>query len=180
MTPRSVLIVGCASVLLSCTSPPIAPVVAAPSTTTPDTVKCHARHVNTTDPQAWEPDPTCTPGSVEGGIPPDQICPVAHTTRVRPPASYTDRLKEQQMEEYGFTDPTTNYEQDHLIPLSLGGSPRDPANEWPEPHPSPNEKDRVEDAAHTAVCAGRMTLTDAQHKISTDWYRLGRDLRVIP
>lgn len=159
-------------------------VVAACSSSTPQPAavaagSCHSRHVNAADPQAWEPDPVCTPGAVDGGLLGTQVCPVAHTDTVRPPSSYTSRLKVQQMRAYGYTDPPAAHEEDHLIPLSLGGSPRNPLNLWPAPGASPNEKDRVENATHAAVCAGRMTLSDAQQRMAMDWYGLGRDLGVI-
>jgi hypothetical protein len=140
---------------------------------------CHARHVNLTDPQAWEPDPACTPGATDGGLPMTQLCPVAHTKHIRPPAAYTGALKRAQMRAYGDTGSPAHFEEDHLIPLALGGAPRDPQNLWPEPHPSPNEKDTVEGAAHDAVCRGKIALPDAQHRIATDWYQLGKDLNVI-
>ena len=39
-----------------------------------------------------------------------------------------------QIAEYGYADTSTaDYEEDHLIPLELGGAPRDPNNLWPEP-----------------------------------------------
>jgi hypothetical protein len=34
-------------------------------------------------------------------------------------------------------------------------------------------------AAHDAVCSGKIALPDAQHRIATDWYQLGKDLNVI-
>ena len=138
---------------------------------------CHARHVNPADPQAWEPDVACTPGAIDGGL--TVLCPVAHTDTVRPPNSYTSRLKVRQIREYGFTDSPTAHEEDHLIPLSLGGSPRNPQNLWPEQGNSPNAKDRVEAAAHAAVCAGRIELRDAQQRIAVDWYGFGKTLSVI-
>jgi hypothetical protein len=140
---------------------------------------CHARHVNITDAQAWEPDPACTPGATDGGLPMAQLCPVAHTKPIRPPASYTDALKRVQMRAYGNTASPAAFEEDHLIPLELGGAPRDPQNLWPQPHSSPNEKDTVEGATHDAVCSGKIPLPDAQHRIATDWYQLGKDLNVI-
>lgn len=143
------------------------------------TGSCHARHVNITDAQAWEPDPACTPGATDGGLPVGQLCPVAHTKQIRPPVSYTGALKRAQMRAYGDTGSPAHFEEDHLIPLELGGAPRDPRNLWPEPHPSPNEKDTVEAAAHDAVCSGTIALPDAQHRIATDWYQLGKDLHVI-
>ncbi len=75
------------------------------------------------------------------------------------------------MREYGFTDAIQAHEEDHLIPLELGGDPRDPRNLWPEPGASPNPKDRLENALHTAVCAGRVTLADAQRVMATDWHQ---------
>lgn len=140
---------------------------------------CHARHVNVSDPQAWEPDASCTPGATGGGLAPAQLCPVAYTKPIRPPAAYTDALKRAQMRAYGDAGSPANFEEDHLIPLALGGAPRDPKNLWPEPHPSPNEKDTVEATAHDAVCLKKITLPDAQHRIATNWYQLGKDLKVI-
>lgn len=140
---------------------------------------CHARHVNITDAQAWEPDPACTPGATDGGLPIAQLCPVAHTKQIRHPASYTNALKRTQMHAYGDTGSPATFEEDHLIPLELGGAPRDPQNLWPQPHSTPNEKDTVEGAAHDAICSGKIALPDAQHRIATDWYQLGKDLNVI-
>jgi hypothetical protein len=49
----------------STAAPPLAPddvnIVAAPAAI--PLGSCHARHVTITDPQAWEPDPACTPGA---------------------------------------------------------------------------------------------------------------------
>jgi hypothetical protein len=140
---------------------------------------CHARHVNITDARAWEPDPGCTPGATDGGVPMAQLCPVAYTKQIRPPASYTGALKRAQMRAYGDAGSPAAFEEDHLIALELGGAPRDPHNLWPQPHSSPNEKDTVEGAAHDAVCSGKIALPDAQHRIATDWYQLGKDLNVI-
>lgn len=101
---------------------------------------CHARHVSITDPQAWEPNPACTSGATDGGLPMAQPCPVAHTKQIRPPASYTDALKRAQMRAYGDIGSPVRFEEDHLIPLALGGAPRDPRNLWPEPHPRQTRK----------------------------------------
>lgn len=142
-------------------------------------VSCHARHVVVEDPQAWEPDPRCTPGTTDGGLTAAQLCPRADTQRIRPPVSYTEPLKKASMKTYGFAGSPALFEMDHDIPLSLGGSPRNPLNMWSEPHASINEKDKTEFAAHDAVCSGKLGLVDAQHRISTDWYSLGKDLGVV-
>jgi hypothetical protein len=81
---------------------------------------------------------------------------------------------------YGFTGAMATFEGDHLISLELGGAPRDPKNFWPEPHQSPNEKDKVEDRAHDDVCKGIISLADAQRRIATNWYQFGLDLKVLP
>lgn len=119
------------------------------------------------------PDPSCTPGATDPTVTQaniDQtICTVGYTKKVRPSVTYTDNLKKQQMAAYGFSGSMSNYEEDHLIPLEVGGSPSDPHNLWPEPGNSPNPKDKVEDAMHDAVCSGRISLHDAQTRIATNW-----------
>jgi hypothetical protein len=77
------------------------------------------------------------------------------------------------MQAYGDTGSPATFEEDHLIPLELGGAPRDPHNLWSQPHSTPNEKDTVEGAAHDAICTGKIALPDAQHRIATDWYLWG-------
>jgi hypothetical protein len=113
------------------------------------------------------------------------ICRPGWLTTVRPPADYTTTLKRKQLAALGATvaDPRQKcmahsanprcYEADHLISLDLGGAPRDPKNLWPQPYkpaPGAKEKNWVEDYLHRQVCAGAMTLQDAQHAITTDWY----------
>lgn len=97
---------------------------------------------------------------------------------MRPPESYTYDLKVEQMAAYGDSGPTSAYEEDHLIPLELGGSPSSPLNLWPEPGAIPNPKDGVENAAHHAVCDGTMSLVAAQQAIAKDWVAFGEQLDV--
>src|SRR5664280_1369971 len=93
-----------------------------------------------------------------------------YTATIRPRASYTNALKRQQIVAYGYpdTDPR-GYEEDHLIALELGGAPSDQCNLWPEPAHSPNPKDKVENVLRQRVCAGSLTLVEAQQRIATDW-----------
>ncbi|NKQ56977.1 hypothetical protein HFP15_29325 [Amycolatopsis sp. K13G38] len=146
-----------------------------PSTTTSapaPTPSCHARSDNGQP----LPDATCTPGSTNADVTPDSIadtiCAPGWTDKVRPPASYTDPLKARQIVAYGYPDgQPADYEEDHLIPLELGGNPTDPQNMWPEfgNGQSPNAKDAVENALNHAVCGHQITLAAAQHAIATDW-----------
>ena len=126
---------------------------------------CHARGVL--------PDATCTHGAASPLVTQanlaQTICVSGYTKTIRPPVSYTNKLKGQQMQEYGFTDSIHLHEEDHLISLELGGDPSDPKNLWPEPGQSPNPKDKVENALHSAVCSGRITLKEAKARIATDW-----------
>jgi hypothetical protein len=62
-------------------------------------------------------------------------------------------------------------EVDHLVSLELGGS-NARANLFPEaasPRPGSHEKDRLENALHADVCAGRVSLRRAQRLIAGDW-----------
>jgi len=94
---------------------------------------------------------------------------------VRPAVGYTEELKRQQMAAFGYHDRRlSHYEEDHLIPLGLGGAPSDPRNLWPEPRISPDDwgadrKDEVEFALNQLVCSGRLPLREAQRAIATDW-----------
>jgi hypothetical protein len=93
------------------------------------------------------------------------------TQRQRPPTSYTDALKIQQMKQYGLTGSPADYEEDHLKPLSIGGAPKDPRNLSPEllagPHGA-KVKDKEELQLWHDVCAG-MDLNTARAKIVADW-----------
>jgi len=141
--------------------------VAAPLTAT--AASCHS--------SGALPDPKCTPGVADPRVTQDNIysaiCVSGYTATVRPPSAYTDSLKAQQIKEYGYADANVaDYEEDHLIPLELGGHPTDPKNLWPEPRggaESASVKDRVENALNKRVCAGTTTLAAAQSAIASDW-----------
>jgi hypothetical protein len=122
------------------------------------------------------PDPACTPGATYAKVTQadihSTICVSGWTDTVRPDEGHTENLKIKQIRMYKYV--TTNpfdYEEDHLIPLELGGAPYSPRNLWPEyDHGTiPNPKDAVEDALHNAVCDGRVSLRAAQHAIAHDW-----------
>jgi hypothetical protein len=122
------------------------------------------------------PDRSCTPGAIDSRVTQDNIyqtiCVSGYTQTVRPSTSYTTPLKVRQMAAYGWTGTTADYEEDHLIPLEIGGNPTDPNNLWPEPYAEPNgarDKDKVENSLHDKVCSGQMTLAQAQSLIATNW-----------
>jgi hypothetical protein len=128
------------------------------------------------------PDESITPGAANPEITPDTIqstiCNPNWSTRsVRPPASYTNRLKAEQIQQFGLADTNMrDYEEDHLVPLEIGGHPSDPRNLWPEPYNTSipdggaRYKDKVENYLHDEICAGRIPLQEAQREIAHDWY----------
>jgi hypothetical protein len=120
------------------------------------------------------PDPVCTPGATNPAVTDatlaSTICLAGWTATVRPDQSLTDSLKQQQIREYGYSDTNrADYEEDHLIPLELGGAPADPKNLWPEAGGIPNPKDGVENALKQAVCDHRVDLAAAQRAIAQNW-----------
>lgn len=112
------------------------------------------------------------------------ICnPHWSTSTIRPSVSYTNKLKVQQIKEYDLTDTNlSDYEEDHLISLELGGNPTDPQNLWPEPYVASvqdggaKSKDTVENYLHKEVCSGQINLQEAQKEISTDWYAVYKQI----
>lgn len=116
------------------------------------------------------PDAACTPGAVFEGATAEQVCTPGYSRRVR---DVTVQEKRQVYAEYGLNYPQARgaYEADHLVSLELGGS-NDIANLWPEPAaPTPgfHDKDGYEDYLHQQVCSGKLSLSEAQRRIATDW-----------
>jgi hypothetical protein len=73
------------------------------------------------------PDPSRTPGFTNPDITQANIeqtvCnPEWSTKSIRPPSSYTTRLKKEQIQEWGLPGTTADYEEDHFISLELGGA----------------------------------------------------------
>ena len=98
------------------------------------------------------------------------ICVSGWTATVRPPSSYTSSLKVEQLAAFGYADQIPrDYEEDHRVPLELGGAPRDTSNLSPERGASPNPKDSAENAARADVCAGRATLQQEQVAFVARW-----------
>ena len=103
------------------------------------------------------------------------ICVVGYTKTVRPPVSYTNSLKYQQLHSgYNVNGDMNmrNYEEDHLIPLAVGGNPTSPKNLFPQYYEGAygaRHKDRLELKMHLLVCAGSISLATAQAAFKKDW-----------
>jgi len=134
------------------------------------------------------PDLRLTRGALNPGVTQenigDTICMAGWTRTDRPPVGYTEDLKRRQIREYGYADRRLGYyEEDHLVPLDLGGSPTDPRNLWPEPRRAADgwdadRKDKLEYALNRLVCSGRVPLAEARGAIATDWIAAYR--RYVP
>jgi hypothetical protein len=123
------------------------------------------------------PDATCTPGAYNPAVTQETIrqtiCVRGWTATVRPAVAYTGQLKREQIAQYGFIGRREqDFEEDHFVPLDIGGNPSDPHNLWPQPrleHPGADEKDELEAALGKAVCDGTVTLDQARRAVQDDW-----------
>jgi ComEC/Rec2-related protein len=113
---------------------------------------------------------TVTPGALNPDVTQENIdgtiCKRGWTATIRPPESYTNALKIRQMRVYRRAGSTSDYQEDHLISLELGGNPTDPRNLWPEPYPRASDVDQIENQLNAQVCSGQLTLADAQRRES--------------
>jgi len=101
------------------------------------------------------------------------ICVSGYTKSVRPATSYTNGVKRKLMREQGI-DPARarEFELDHIVPLEIGGHPRNIHNLMLQPcegEGGAREKDKLETKLKRMVCAGRMPLRQAQACIWKDW-----------
>jgi hypothetical protein len=116
-------------------------------------------------------DPLRTPGVLNPDVTQanirSTICRHGWTATIRPPVEYTNDLKRKQMRQYGETGSLSEYQEDHLISLELGGNPTDPRNLWPEPYPRASDVDRIENDLNHQVCSGQLALAQAQQREDT-------------
>ena len=82
-------------------------------------------------------------------------------------------MKRQQLRQFNYADRNPqNYEQDHLIPLSIGGNPSDPKNLWPQPRAGQwgaEQKNDLEFVVYKMVCTGDISLAEAQQRVARNW-----------
>lgn len=115
------------------------------------------------------PDPKLTPGSTFPVTRAD-VCVPGYSKKVR---DVPVALKREVLRRYGVSpQDRRDYEIDHLIPLSIGGS-NSIRNLWPQSRKtSPwnaGKKDFLEDRLHKLVCSGAVDMAEAQKAISTNW-----------
>lgn len=131
--------------------------------------------VSAADLTPYLPDPAKTPGEANPVLTQERVCdPDFRTGPFRKvPAS----LKRKVYAAYGARNHKgicagrEGCEIDHLLSLEIGGA-NTLANLWPQPYAgewNAHVKDKLENHLHRLVCAGELSLEDAQAEISTDW-----------
>lgn len=99
----------------------------------------------------------------------ETICVAGWTDTIRPSTSYTNKIKRDSLP---VGADISKYEGDHVLPLSLGGAPKNDEkhgliNIVPQPwrgQCGAYKKDVVERALHDQVCSGKITLKQAQKR----------------
>jgi hypothetical protein len=115
------------------------------------------------------PSAALTPGDVLTSDA-EVVCVSGYASSVR---DVSASLKRKVYLSYGIAKKIgEDFEVDHLISLQLGGS-NDIKNLWPQSGTTLplnyHVKDRLEGALHDLVCAGQISLEDAQRGIASHW-----------
>ncbi len=141
--------------------------------------------------QSPTPNPRATPGATNPAVSQSNIattiCVKGWTGTVRPPLDVTGTLKRLQLRvgKAHAANREEDFEEDHLIPLELGGAPSDARNLWPQPRHAANgwgadRKDGLERVLNRLVCDGKLPLVQAQQAIARDWIAAYRQYVTLP
>jgi hypothetical protein len=140
------------------------------------------------------PDPELTPGAVNAAVVADRsgaahkfnglevnICAKDfRATAIRKTIRNFAKLKKQACQEYGIDKCDASVEGDHLVSIEIGGCPDCLKNLWPQPMDEARVKDhQVEDVLPKLVCAGKISLGDAQACIAKDWIACGERIKKL-
>jgi len=128
---------------------------------------------------SYLPDPARTPGALNPSVTQanirETICAPGYSKTVRPPAYYTSRLKKKQIRANGLPGGMHDYEEDHRVPICVGGDPNDPRNLWPQPREgrwNAAVKDELEGSVCRQVCRNEITLEQGRAIfLAPDWTR---------
>jgi hypothetical protein len=167
------LAIGAAAVAVGVASATAGP---APSPSIGHTVLLAARTQSSGCHRGSEPDRRCSPGAYYSGLTVAVICAPGFRTDTIRDVPESEKFAVER--EYGMAARPYGYtiEIDHIVALELGGS-NDIANLFPEPGSGAADyhvKDRLENAVHDLVCAGRLSLRSAQSQMARDWEALYR------
>mgnify|MGYP003394393201 CR=1 FL=1 len=129
------------------------------------------------------------PGKLSS-LDPNKTCldPNWRTSSVRPPVSYTNALKKQDITLYHYADTNmADYELDHIVSLEVCGDPKDPTNLWPQLYNliwngkdiGAKVKDKVENLMAKMVKARQLTIQEAADNLRFDWVNVGMKYGII-
>lgn len=111
-------------------------------------------------------DPKRTPGDIDSTLTVAQICKAGATADRRIASKKT---RDAVLKAYGITaTQRSTVVLDDLIPLELGGK-QTAKNLWPEPVAEARFKDQIENRLHRDLCAGRLTVLQAQQQMIDEW-----------
>ena len=117
------------------------------------------------------PDSACTTGAVAPDVPLEELCEKGYTLKTR---NVSQALKNKVYLLYGIEHrKPREYEIDHCINLGINGS-NEIENLWPQKYGGPlgaEKKDKLENFLRRKVCAGEITLEQAQAEICHNWIR---------
>jgi len=108
------------------------------------------------------PDASVTPGRT-ATTSETEVCAPGYSKRARGQVRKTTLKRA--VAGYGLAWLPREYEADHRIPIELGGAVNDIRNLWPQPILAARQKDKVENRLHRMVCAGEISLKEAQARI---------------
>jgi hypothetical protein len=101
------------------------------------------------------------------------ICVPGYAASVRPATSYTTGVKRKLLREAGVDlSAAPNYDLDHIIPLAVGGHPRNPKNLNPmlrDGEGGARVKARLDKQLQRLVCSRQLGLREAQAAVFNDW-----------
>jgi hypothetical protein len=99
------------------------------------------------------------------------ICVKGWTATIRPPVAYTGALKKWLLTDQRLPGTVSDYQLDHLLSLELGGAPYATGNLWMQDAAQGHVDDGMENRLHRDVCAGKLTLVQAQ-RAELAWKRI--------
>lgn len=119
--------------------------------------------------------PAMAEGVVDISLTTEQLCSDEWLANNRPTYDQLEQEKFRLMKKRDISKHArTQYELDHIIPLSLGGMALDPGNtqlqEWRGPS-NAWMKNLLEEELHDQVCRGKVPLRQAQVEMGTGWER---------
>jgi hypothetical protein len=119
-----------------------------------------------------------TVSALAGDVPNDRLTPGVINPLIKDPCKVlwgldhrhvTEKMKRDVLTSYGIPwEQRKLYEVDHRVPRELCGADAE-GNLWPQLWPSAHKKDRLENAVHKKLCAGEITLKEAQGVFLGDW-----------